>query len=243
MTVPVPELSIVVPAYNEGKVLATNIAVLRQKLDAIGVAYEILIVDDGSLDDTLTKANQCADERVRVISYPQNRGKGYAVREGMLGAVGKYTLFMDADLATSLDEIEKFLTIMRHYKFDVVIGTRRVDPSLQERKQPFYRRFFGRGFIWLSCVVVGKRLTDFTCGFKMYKKEAAEMIFAQQKVFNWAFDTELLFLAVRNNLSIHEVPVVWRHQKDSKVRVVREIFTSLTGLMQIPCNAMRGRYR
>ena len=243
MAAPEPELSVVIPAYNEGRVLRANIEALRGKLDSLGLDYEVIIVNDGSSDNTAEEARKCVDACVHVVSYARNRGKGYAVREGMKHANGAYKMFMDADLSTSLDEIEKFLGIMRHYKFDVLIGNRRMDPSLQTKQQPLYRRFFGKGFTLLSSVLIGRYCADYTCGFKMFRKAAADTVFKRQRIDNWAFDTELIAIALAQRLAVHEVPVVWHHAENSKVRLVREIITSLAGLVRIRTNALLGRYR
>jgi dolichyl-phosphate beta-glucosyltransferase len=237
------ELSLVFPAYNEGKAIAFNVKKTADKLEEWGINYEMIIVNDGSVDDTVDQVKPLLNNQISLLSYAQNRGKGYAVNYGMKHVVGKYRLFMDVDLATSLDEIPKVLTTIKHHQFDVIIGNRKIDPSMQVVKQPLYRRIFGAGFTWLSSIFVGRKFTDFTCGFKLFKAEAAEAIFMRQRIFNWAFDTEIMFIAMRHKLVIHETPVVWYDQRNSKVRLLRDIATSMAGLIQIRLNNLKGLYR
>ncbi len=239
----VPELSVILPAYNEGKVIEGNLNILIQKLDDLGLDYEIIIVNDGSKDDTLEKITSCKHPRVKILSYAANRGKGFAVRYGVNAAVGRYILFMDVDLSTDLGEINKFMLTMRPGFFDVIIGNRKIDLSFQLVQQPFYRRFLGGGFAQLSSLTIGHRFLDFTCGFKMFTSTAAKRIFSRQRIFNWAFDTELIYIALLQGFKIHEIPVIWRDQGDSKVRLGREILSSLVSLMQIRINGLKGVYR
>jgi dolichyl-phosphate beta-glucosyltransferase len=238
-----PHLSVILPAYNEAKVIADNLNAVKRKLASLNISYEIIVVNDGSTDDTLSKINGMVSSQIKVFSYEKNRGKGFAVNWGMKYATGAYRLFMDADLATALEEIPKFLTTIENYHFDVLIGNRKIDPSLQKVKQPLFRRIFGMGFTWLSGLFVGRKFTDFTCGFKMFTASAADMIFMRQRIYNWAFDSELLFIALKHNLVIHEIPVVWHDKRNSKVRLLRDILTSLGGLFKIRFNQIRGLYR
>jgi len=238
-----PELSIILPAYNEGLYIEDSLKKIQDVVDKLNVTYELIVVDDGSTDNTLLKVKRCESSQVKVVTYFQNRGKGYAVKEGMLYAQGKYRLLMDVDLSTSLSAIERFLNLMRTNDYDVVIGNRKTHPHLQKIRQPWYHRFFGKGFTWLSCLMIGCFLNDFTCGFKMYRKEAADIIFKRQRIFNWAFDAELIYIAMQHHLKIHQEPVEWSHHPDSKVRLFNNIVTSLAGLMQMRINGLKGYYR
>ncbi len=238
-----PILSIILPAFNEERVIAANLVKILEFMDGLKVDYELIVVNDGSQDNTLGEVQGVISPRLKCITYAQNGGKGYAINQGVRVVQGKYILFMDVDLSTDLQEIPKFLTTIANYKVDMIIGNRKIDPSYQLVKQPFYRRFFGQGFTWLSSLFIGRFYTDYTCGFKMFTAAAAKTIFSRQRIYNWAFDTELIFIALTHHLVIHEMAVIWRHQGDSKVRLGREIFTSLMGLIQIRLNVLQGFYR
>jgi len=209
----------------------------------MGIAYEIIVVNDGSTDQTLSKVRTYSSDHTIVLSYGKNQGKGFAVRHGMLHAAGKYKIFMDIDLSTSLEAFELFLARMREDKCDMIIGDRKSNPDNQTVKQPFYRRFLGRGFTRLSCWCIGRDIKDFTCGFKIFNKKAAEIVFQRQKVYRWAFDTELIYIALLHGLRIDEMPVIWEHHQISAVRPLRDIMTSLSGLFQIKFNEWTGQYR
>jgi dolichyl-phosphate beta-glucosyltransferase len=243
MTQPIKELSVILPAYNEEGEIQENTHRLKDHLDRLHIDYEILIVDDGSKDNTVREASCCESKNIRVLTYPDNRGKGYAIQYGMLNATGAYRLFMDVDLSTSLGSIEQFLQLIRSGQFDIIIGNRKTNPSLQKIRQPFYRRFFGEGFTRLSSLMIGERFTDFTCGFKMYTKKTAEIIFRKQRIFDWAFDAELIYIALLHNLRIYEAPVVWKHHPDSRVRLLRDIVNSFYSLVEMRVNGWQGRYR
>ncbi len=223
------ELSVVIPAFNEEKAIRDNTRAVEQKCDAMRLNYEIILVNDGSVDGTLSRMQECACSRIKVLSYGTNRGKGFAVRHGMFHAVGKYRLFMDADLSTSLEAIDKFLEHIRHNAYDMIIGDRKSSPGDRTVQQPRHRRFLGDGFIALSCRCVGKKIKDFTCGFKMFNQKSADIIFKKQQILNWAFDTELIAIALIHDLRIGEIPVVWSHGRNSAVRPLRDIFNSLAG--------------
>ncbi len=236
-------LSVVLPAYNEGKKIQLHIPLLKAKLDSLGISYETIIVNDGSTDDTLSKAKPYESEHIRIFSYDQNKGKGFAVNFGMRQARGDYRIFMDADLSTSLDFIEPFLAVLKRDDVDMVIGTRKANISLQKRKQPAYRRFLGNLYTHISGVMIGRFLTDFTCGFKMYTRQSADIIFSRQRINNWAFDSELICIAAQHGLRIKEVPVIWSNDPDTKVRLWRDSITSFFALFMIRINAVLGRYR
>ena len=237
------ELSVVLPAYNEGKKISRNVGRLKQAMDAMKMNYEILIVNDGSTDNTLIEAKRCEYENIKVYSYERNSGKGYAVNFGMRQARGEYRLFMDVDLSTCLEEIGNFLNVTRQGQADILIGTRKSKRHLQKIRQPSYRIFLGEVFTWLAGLCTGYPLSDFTCGFKMYTKKAADIIFPRQKIFHWAFDAELICIASLHRLRIKEIPVLWNNDPDTKVRLLHDSLTSLFGLFKIRWNVLRGFYR
>jgi dolichyl-phosphate beta-glucosyltransferase len=219
----VPQLSIVVPAYNEqariGLTLIRTLEYLRQR----SKSYELIVVDDGSTDETCRVVTEVAagDERVRLLVQPQNRGKGAAVRRGVLEARGAYVLFMDADLATPIEEVETLL-LYAHDGYDVVIGSRGLAASDIRRRQPRARELMGRVFnlIVRSALLGGFR--DTQCGFKLFSRAAARDLFGRQTIDGFAFDVEVLLLAKQSGLRIREVPVVWYHAPNSKVSPVAD---------------------
>ncbi len=237
------KLSVILPAYNEEHCIEANVSRLDQKFKSLTVDYEIIIVNDGSTDNTLAKAKGCASGNIRVLSYFPNRGKGYAVHYGMLNSSGACKLFMDADLSTSLDILEKAVELVCSGQCDVLIGDRKSKSSQLKIKQPLYRIFFGRGFTFISSLLIGRRINDFTCGFKIYSKTAADIIFTRQRIFGWAFDAELIYIASLHNLRIYEIPVTWSHHGNSKVRLLRDIARSLRSLITMRINALKGLYK
>ena len=237
------ELSVIVPAFNEEKEIHASLSAIEQALKGLGLSYEIIAVDDGSRDGTLAELRAAASGTVKIFSYLPNRGKGFAVRHGMLNSHGRYRLFMDVDLSTSLDAIAEFLQIMRAGNYDVLIAERKSRAQQQKIPQPWLRRFLGNGFIKLSSVCVGRDFKDFTCGFKMFNQKAVEALFPRQRVFDWSFDTELLAIALAQNLRVGEVAVDWSHHQESTVQPAKAIFTSLAGLTKIRWNMCRGLYR
>ena len=203
---------------------------------------ELVVVDDGSVDGTAALAAQLLAAGVGRVLREPHRGKGGAVRAGMLAAQGRYRVFMDVDLATPLEFVTPCLSRLQN-GVDVVIGSRRVAAAEIEQHQAPLREFLGRGFSLLSRTVSGVQVSDFTCGFKGFSAEAATAIFSRLRVVNWSFDTELLFLATRLGLRIEELPVRWRDDARTKVRIGRDIVGSLSGLLAIRVNQLTGRYR
>lgn len=238
-----PELSVIIPAYNEEQDLSANVLLVDEHVKKLGTSYEIVLVNDGSRDKTLEIMHQLANKHIRVFSYDRNYGKGYAVRHGMQNAQGKFRLFMDVDLSTSLEAVDEFLRIMRTGQYNILIGERPTHFQKQGIKQPFIRRFLGKGFSALSRFCVGQNIKDFTCGFKMFDLKASEIICAKQRIFNWSFDTELVAIASIQKLKIGEIPVLWSHRSGSQVRALRDVCTSLAGLFKIKWNMVRGVYR
>lgn len=235
-----PTLSLVVPVYNEvGRFEATLPAIVEFATGAT-CPVELLIVDDGSEDETATVARRLLGRDGLVLVEP-HRGKGGAVKAGMLAARGRFRLFMDVDLATPLEFVLPCMSRLEAGA-DVVIGSRRVAASTIERHQPMVRELLGRGYSRLSRSLSGVHVSDFTCGFKGFTSAAADAIFSRTRVSNWSFDTELLFLAAALGLRIDELPVRWRDDARTKVRLGRDIAGSLAGLMAMRLNRMAGRY-
>lgn len=234
-------VSLVVPVYNEAPRVAEGLRVIKGYLAGLAPASEVVLVDDGSTDDTVALARPFLSDTDQLLQEP-HRGKGGAVRAGMLQARGDAVIFLDIDLATPVTFVEPCLQRLRAGA-DIVIGSRRSAEARIERRQAWLREALGRGFSLLSRVTTGARVTDFTCGFKGFTREAARAVFSRQRIDNWSFDAEILFLAGRLGLRVVELPVVWRDDTRTKVRLGRDIFGSLAGLMAIRLNHLRGRYR
>lgn len=216
-------LSIVIPAYNEQARLPRTVLEAIHWCTRRGLTFELIIVDDGSHDETLTLSRlfEESDVRVRALACP-HLGKGAAVRMGMLNAKGRFVLFMDADGATPLDEIPKLLAAVED-SYDVAIGSRAAHrPGEVEIKTPLHRLLIGRSFAALVKVFALDGFSDTQCGFKMFRREAAAAIFSRQKLAGFAFDVEILFIARRLLLSIAEVPVNWVAQPGSKVNLIAD---------------------
>jgi glycosyltransferase involved in cell wall biosynthesis len=237
----VPQVSVVVPVFNEAPRVVRGLEALTAYLAAFRATSEIVLVDDGSTDDTVALARPLVPPSGQLLAEP-HRGKGGAVRAGMLRARGMYILFLDIDLATPLSFIGPCLDRLEAGA-DVVIGSRRSADARIARHQPRIREMLGQGFSFLSRVVTGAGVSDFTCGFKGFRRAAAQAVFSRQTIENWSFDAELLFLVTRLGLRIEELPVVWSNDARTKVRLGRDILGSLAGLLAIRMNSLRGRYR
>lgn len=239
-----PRLSIVVPVYNETKRLGNSVPRLLEYFAGQSYSYEFVIVDDGSSDGTPDLARKlfAPAPSARVVESKPNRGKGHAVKVGMLEARGQVRLFLDADLSTPMDELDKFWPWLdKGYK--VVIGSRKMKGANITRHQPAWRENLGKVFTWLTNQIATKNISDVTCGFKCFTADAAEHLFSQSVVDDWSFDAEVLFIAQRSGYRIKEVPVTWHDTPGTKVRLLRDATKSIQGLLKIRLNAMRGYYK
>ena len=228
-------LSIVIPAYNEEKRLPQT---LREVLDWLARGNfsfrEVIVVDDGSRDGTAGVVEEFArtDANLRLARNLGNRGKGYAVRHGMLEAKGEWTLYTDADLSTPITEIEKLCRAAREQNAAIAIGSRAVDRSLVEVHQPALRELSGRCFNLVMRAVTGLPFRDTQCGFKLYRADAARQIFSRQKQEGFSFDVEDLLIAKKLGVRAVEVPVRWANVEGTKVRLSQGI-KSFVDLVQI----------
>lgn len=231
-----PSISIIIPAYNE----ETRINKLFEALSLLFINnnysdLEVLFVDDGSTDNTLSRLESFRNDHfnyVKVISYIKNKGKGFAVRVGMLEAKHDWRIFLDADLSVSLEQIEKFSPYMKSGPV-VIIGSRNLKNSNTLVYQPVIRRNLGKFYSLISRFVMGVNATDFTCGFKCFSKEATEIIFSQAKINRWSFDSEVLFLANKYGIPIFETSVTWQNNIDTKVSLFKDVLQSFVDLLRI----------
>jgi len=233
-----PFLSVVIPAYNEEHRLGPTLARIEQYLSAQGYAFEVLVVDNASKDRTAEVAREAG---VEVIAEPR-RGKGAAVKTGMLAARGEYVLFSDADLSTPIEEVEKLLAELRAGA-DVAIASRGLPESNLVKRQPWYREFVGRAGNVLVRMMVVRGIADTQCGFKLFPREIARRVFPAQRLTGAAFDVEILFIAQRAGWKIAEVPVTWIDSPDTRFSRVRDSLDALKDLFRIRLNWLLGRYR
>ncbi|MDT8375670.1 MAG: glycosyltransferase family 2 protein [Mariprofundaceae bacterium] len=218
------KLSVIIPAYNEAERLP---ATLEQAYDWLAGElpddFEIIVVDDGSSDQTVNKIRDmiATHPRLKILEQPENRGKGAAVKRGMLEAGGDIRLFMDADHSTHIREAEKVLAAINEGA-EVVIASRRHPESDISVHQSWLREHMGQSFNFIMRSIVGLKMEDTQCGFKAFTARAAEDIFLRQKLDGFSFDVELLFLASKLGYRIAEIPVEWINEPNSRVRMLAD---------------------
>lgn len=243
-------LSIVIPVYNEEKRLSITLKNLKEdSLFLYGFKLrEIIFVNDGSEDNSKVKIQKSKLElqkatgaKVKIISYQINRGKGYAVKRGMLASTSDYSLLSDADFSTPLSEIKKFTTLVKRGA-KVVIGTRKNGKSTVKVAQPIHRQLLGHVFTYISKITLGSSVTDFTCGFKLFEKSAKQVIFSKARIERWGYDAEIIFLAEKFGYKVEEKAVVWRNEKGSRVNVLRDGLISFVELIKIRVNDFSNIY-
>jgi dolichyl-phosphate beta-glucosyltransferase len=235
-------LSIVIPVFNEEARLPRAVEAFNAFLPGLGLDTEVIFVDDGSTDRTAEMlAAAPARFAYRLISYRPNRGKGFALKQGILKARGDYVLFLDVDMSTPLAELAKFREAMNRGVL-VIIGSRKAKGSRVLRHQSPLRRKLGEGYSFLSNLLLVPGIADFTCGFKIFRRDAARRIFGAQRIERWGFDTEILFLARRYGYAIQEIPVSWVNDERTKVRLLKDVARSFTDLLRIRLNALFRKY-
>lgn len=214
-----PYLSVVIPCYNERERLLRVIPGMVDYLTGTGKPYEIVIVNDGSRDDTAQVAERLAERfpGVRLISYTPNRGKGGAVKTGMLDARGDYVIFADADQSTPIQEVEKLLPKVERDGYGMAIGSRAVAGADVEQAQAWYRDLAGKLFGLATRVLCIHGIADTQCGFKLMTREVAKKVFPQVTSNTAIFDIEMLLVATREGYRIAEVPVHWVHDPDTRI--------------------------
>jgi len=237
-----PELSIVIPSFNEELRLPVTLAQVSAYIRASKRETEVIVVDDGSTDRTADVANSFRGEiqRLRVVANKKNRGKGYSVRHGMLEARGRVVLFTDADLSAPIDETDKLLAALADH--DVAIGSRALNRSLISVRQSVFRESAGIIFNFIVRAILRLPFVDTQCGFKAFRRERCRVIFQQQRIERFGFDPELLYLARHHGLSTVEIPVRWAHSPATKVSMWRDSIQMFLDVFIIRWNALTGRY-
>lgn len=235
--------SIVIPAYNESSRLRPTLDELLRYVEECQWDVEILVVNDGSRDDTadIVREYAQAHPQILLVENPGNRGKGYSVRNGMLHARGDICLFTDADLSSPISEAPKLFDAIAAGA-DIAIGSRWLRAHLQTERQPLYRQLFGRIFNLVLRIFLGLNFADTQCGFKAFRREAAQCIFPQQRIERWGFDPEILFLARRLGCTVKEVPVVWAHSEGTRLSPLRDGVRMFGEVLRIRWNSMAGAY-
>ena len=242
MTPSEPELSIIIPSYNEESRLPATLERIAAYLSSSKHTAEVLVVDDGSKDRTAEVAESFQDKvpALRVVSNGVNRGKGFSVRHGMQEAQGRIALFTDADLSAPIEEADKLIGALEHY--DVAIGSRAVDRSLITVRQSPFREFAGIIFNKVVQLILWLPFVDTQCGFKAFRRERCKIIFEQQTIERFGFDPELLYLARHHGLHAVEIPVRWAHSPATKVSMLRDSIQMFLDVFIIRWNALLGRY-
>lgn len=237
-----PMLSIVVPAFNEASRIGESIGKIDAFMRQSPLSFELIVVDDGSADDTAEVVRHAQVKGLRLVRNETNHGKGYTVRQGVLAASGKYVLFTDADLSAPIEEVSKLLDVAVKEGVDVVIGSRSIDRKYIEKHQSRLREIGGIVFNLMVRLFLGLRLHDTQCGFKLFDRQRSRRSFEKLTTFGFGFDPELLFLAKRDGLSIREVPVRWSHMEGSKINFFLDSIRMFSDLVRIRWNAVIGRY-
>ncbi len=227
-------LTLVMPAFNEADRISRSLTKVDAYLASIHKRYEIIVVDDGSCDSTADTVRECAlsMDELRLISYLPNRGKGYAVRQGVLASRGQYVAFSDVDLSAPIEEIEKLFAAL-HKGYDVAIGSRALKQSQLAVHQPLYRELGGKALNLFIRLFAVSGIRDTQCGFKLYRGDLARRLFAGCIVDGWAFDVETLYLARRLGADIAEVPIKWAHAEGSKVSPLKAGLQVLLDVLRI----------
>jgi dolichyl-phosphate beta-glucosyltransferase len=239
-------LSVVLPTYNEQDRLPPYLTSITRYLSERGGSYEILVIDDGSRDETAQRVRQFAVDApaVRLLRLPGNRGKGAAVRAGMLAAHGMLRLMADADGATPIQEIERLEHALTDGT-DLAIGSRFLGSRDRRYRvhARWHRTVLGNVFNRIAQQLGLEGISDTQCGFKLFRKRVAEDLFSVARIDGYGFDLELLYVARRRNYRIAEVPINWTDQPGSKVRIVRDGLRMFRELLSVRRHAAQGLYR
>jgi len=238
------DISIIIPAFNEEKRISKTIKGIERYLDSKNISYEIIVVDDGSSDNTLNlvKGFSKNNNKITYITYEKNMGKGYAVREGVKNSKGNLILFSDADLSTPITEMEKLIAAIKN-GFDISIASRALSNSEIIVSQHFYRKTMGKIFNILVQLLIYRGIKDTQCGFKCFTKKASQEIFKRCKINGFSFDVEALLIGKKLGFKIKDIPVQWVNSPESRVHPIKHSLLMIKELLQIKWNEMKGLYK
>lgn len=225
------DLSFIIPAYNESARIERSLQQAIEYFQYQPYTWEILVVDDGSRDDTAAIVRRYEGERLRLLEQPRNMGKGAAVRRGMLEATGQFRIFSDADFSTPITETGGVVVLLSMY--DVVIGSRALDRNLVKVHQPWYRETMGKVFNLMVQALAVPGIKDTQCGFKGFRDYAAREIFSRTKIDGFSFDAEAIFLARRLGFTIKEMPVEWHNDERSTLHPIFDSLKMMRELVKI----------
>ncbi|MCS7040102.1 MAG: glycosyltransferase family 2 protein [Anaerolineae bacterium] len=235
-----PLLSIIIPAYNEERRLPGSLDQILAWMETVPYAVEVLVVENGSTDRTTEVAEAYAERhpQIRVLHSP--KGKGVAVRTGMLAGKGEYLFICDSDLSMPIAEVEKFLP-PQLVGYDVAIGSREA-PGAVRYNEPTYRHIMGRVFNWIVRLLAIPGFQDTQCGFKLFRRQTALSVFSRQRITGWTFDVEALYLALRDGARVAEVPIHWYFNPDSRVEPLRDTWHMFWDVLRIRFYDWKGLY-
>lgn len=238
------KLSIIIPAYNEANRIGQTIESIQNYLDRKKIKAELIVVNDGSSDQTLqiVGAMSAHIKNLKLVHVPKNQGKGHAVRQGVKKARGKYILITDADNSTPIEELDRLWLLIQNH-FDIAIGSRYLKDSDVQIKQSFLRIAISRlgNFLVRSFLTI-RTIRDTQCGFKLFVNKVAKNIFSRQKINRWGFDMEVLSIAPLFHYKVAEVPVRWLNSPQSHLHPVRDTLRTFFELLYIKFNLMTGKY-
>lgn len=234
-------LSVIIPAHNEENRLPKALEQVLRFLKEQSFTSEVIVVENGSSDKTLEVAQEFAGEHENVRVIQSERGKGAAVKRGMLAAQGEYRFMCDADLSMPVEETAKFIPPALD-NFDIAIASREAKGAIRYN-EPSYRHLGGRGINFLIQLFILPGLNDTQCGFKCFRADVAEKIFNLQTLQGWSFDIEILYIAQRYGYHIQEIPIHWYHDAETKVRALPDAIRMFRDIFRIHANARRGAYK
>lgn len=235
-------LSVIIPVYNEEKTIKDTLLDVNNFFANKNYNGELIIVDDGSIDDTVAIAGKLKSiiKNLVILENEKNYGKGYSVKRGILEAKGKYRLFMDADNATRIEQVDSFISFLEN-GFDIVIGDRSREESRIEKHQPFHRETLGKVGNILIRMLALSGIKDTQCGFKCFSDKFAKDIFPRLTINRWGFDVEILVLAKKFGYKIKSASIVWEDKKDSGV-CLKDYILTLADLFKIKINLITKKY-
>ena len=234
-------ISVIIPVYNEQSRIGKTLTILVNYLSLQDYLWEIVIVNDGSEDNTInTVTPHLENPRIKLINLPHS-GKGSAIKQGMLSALGAIRIMCDADMAMPVEHIDEFIFEINDNKNDVVIGSRQIYGS-KRFNEPGFRHLIGRIYnFWVKLFLISDFL-DTQCGFKAFTKDAADKIFPLQRLEGFGFDVEILVIAHMNKLKTKELPIEWYHNEDSKVNPIHDSIKMFVDTIKIKTGIYRGKY-